>query len=145
MRRKGRGDQQLVQGVMMLPKDVTTHNQVETLSGMFVLLSSALNPAIVPRMDAPPEVVPSALGQGVKTSIETALISVCNRISELAQEPKRWDTGDEELNALYKMSLIAGIESAEQGKKAAAMIQSLMESKPKRNRRGGKGSDEVKE
>lgn len=124
----------------MLPKDVTTFNQSETLTQLFVLLTSSLNPAIVPRMDAAPEIIPSSLGVGVRTAIETALISVCNRISDMVQEPRRWMTEDPEMIELYKMSLLAGIENANAGKKAAEALQALSQQKPKRS--GNKGTNE---
>jgi hypothetical protein len=142
MRRKQRANRQSIQGTAMLPKDITTHNQTETLTQLFMLLVGSLNPAIVPRMDSEPTIVPSALGPGVKTSIETALISVCNRISDLAQEPKRWATEDAELVELYKMSLVAGIQNAEAGKKAAEAIQALSKMKSKSKDKGP--SDESK-
>lgn len=116
---------------MMLPKDITTHNQSETLASMFVLLSRALGPIIIPRgPEYPPEVIQPVICSGVKTAIETALISICNRIADVVNEPDRWDTGDKEMMALYKMGLMAN-------------IRGLADSLPKGQKpKGKKGTDE---
>jgi hypothetical protein len=70
-------------------RDLGLHIKVQALQQLFVTLTSSLHPLVINGENGM-ETQELNLNPGVKTSIETALVQTCNRISEFMSDPKNW-------------------------------------------------------
>jgi hypothetical protein len=70
-------------------KDLGLQTKVLSLQQLFITLRASLNPLVLHTSEGQ-EVVKSAVEPGVRTSIETALVQTCNRISDFMSDDRNW-------------------------------------------------------
>lgn len=100
----------------MVPvKELGLHAKVQSLQALFMTLTSSLQPVLIHGADGPEE-IQSKIGQGVKTSIETALIHTCNRICSLMQDERNWVDDDGDARELLGMLMNQAVADMEKDK-----------------------------
>lgn len=99
-------------------KELGLHAKIQGLQQLLLTLSSLMHPTVVQK-EGDFEVLPSPLGEGVRTSVQTAMIKVCNRICDIAADDANWvqDQNAGEAEALLGMLVKQAMEDTAAGKK----------------------------
>lgn len=127
---------------MRTVKEMIIHNQVQTLSHLYIMLASSISPTIVPHREGV-EVVPCSFPKAAMDSIEVGLIEVVNRIADIARNSKNW-TVDKQDESDYLDGMQEAAQAAHADMIAALIGGGVTVEKPqpkKRNKKKG-GTDD---
>lgn len=96
----------------MIPvKELGLHAKVQSLQSLFMTLAASLHPMVIHGQEGPQE-IESRMCQGVKTSIETALIHTCNRICSFMADEKNWTDNDGDAREILSMLIAQSVEDS---------------------------------
>jgi hypothetical protein len=116
------------------PAEIVLHNQVQTLSQLYIMLVSSLNPILIVGSNREEiDVKPNGLVGAARAATEVALIDVCGRISQLVNEPERW-----RLDNIDEMRMFLAQEQAAQMNELLSKLGvEVVEEKKTKRKKGG--------